>query len=122
MSDKDGKAKVLISNPSTDSEIDFLDGLDEIFDTDVVTEEKVMFLVPKLSSVVLTKEVKKLIYDALAFGISQNYILPFTVLVPKKLITRRDIPVGEIPIPFGSHTLIIVPHIREIMVYEQWKE
>jgi len=119
---KKGMAKILIGNIRTDSEIDYFDGLTEIYDTDVKTGEKVKFLVPKMSQVILKKEVKEKVLDAIADALAEQFIEPYTVLIPKSWVTRRKLPVGEMPIPFNHHTLHLVPHIREIMVYEQWQD
>jgi len=111
-----------ICNTEEDSDISFLSGLREEIDIDEETGEKIKFFVPELEILVLTKEIKKKIWLAINECYANNFFNPFVILVPAKFFSNKNIPVQEFPIPFAEHYILIVPHIREIMVYEQWSD
>jgi len=111
-----------ICNTEKDSNIEFFSGLREETDIDEETGEKIKFFVPELGSIILTKEIKKKIWLAVNECYANNFFYPFVILVPEKFFSNKNIPVQEVPIPFAEHYILIVPYIREIMVYEQWRD
>lgn len=115
-----GKIGTKISNPDQDSKIAYIKEMKEIIETgtDGIPTK---FYEPILGGIKINKKTKEMIWNAIA-EVSEDRIQPFIILVPKKYITKKNLLVEEIPIPFANHVLYIVPHIRKIMIYETWND
>jgi len=115
------KTGLKICNTDKDSIIAYIKEIKETTENDI-DGIPTKFYEPILSKFVLKKKVKEMIWNAIGEALAENRLSPFIILVPKKYITRRKIPVEENPIPFAEHIVYIVPYIRKIMIYETWNE
>lgn len=77
----------------------------------------VIDLVPR--RIIISKDVKFRIWEGISYALSEGRFGPFTILVPKKFITKKKFPYEETPIPFLDHTFYVVPNIKEVIVLDQ---
>ena len=115
------KAGYKICNPDNDSIIAYIKEIKELIETgtDGVPTK---FYEPIIDKIILKKEIKEKIWQAIAEAHAENRISPFVIMIPKKYITKKKIPVEEMPIPFAENIIYIAPYIRKIMIYEIWDE
>jgi len=115
------KVGMKICNPDETSKIVY-SRIKIVFDTAIGDEEPTKFYDTVFDYIEITPEIKSKIWVAIGEAESEARKSPFTILVPKKLITRKRIPYEENPIPFADHVMYLIPYINKIMVLEKWDE
>jgi len=114
------QTKVKFVNADELFKVAYAKPLREVISIDKETKLPVKFYQAEMDIFEFPKNTREKIWTAMALAINDNRIPPFTVLVPKSMVTKKRVPVEEVPLGWVDDSYIyIVPYIKEIMVYER---
>lgn len=117
MEEKEQEELRRILNPNFESQIVYVRSITP----SGIIKDDVELMNINFDRITLTKEIKNEIWIAIGYALNAGKKDPFTILLPRKMVTRKRVPVGEVPIPFGNSTIHIIPHIKKILVLENYE-
>ena len=114
------QTKVKFADSNEDFLVAYSKPIKKVISIDKTTQLPVKFYQAEMDIFEFPKETRDAIWKAIGSANDVNRLQPFTILVPKSMVTNKHVPVEEVPLGWvdGSY-IYIVPYIKEIMVYER---